>query len=138
MNGVFLDLPKPWDAIKSANYVLKCNGKICSFSPCIEQVQKTCNVLRINGFVDIRTFEVLSRDHLIRNHQFPPLDLNTNNSIHDIRSRPNNDNNKNDLSQTENESFKMVTSRPVGKTFGHTGYLTFAIKALSSQNDKNT
>lgn len=128
VNGVFLDLPKPWNAIKSAYNVLKFNGKICSFSPCIEQVQKTCQILGNNGFVDIRTFEVLSRDHLVRKHEYPLLDLNTNNSIHEIRSRPN--------QEIEIESNKnsesIISSRPVGKSFGHTGYLTFAIKSMTN------
>ena len=128
VNGVFLDLPKPWDAIKSAYHVLLFNGRICSFSPCIEQVQKTCQVLGMNGFVDIRTFEVLSRDHLAKKHEFPPLDLDTNNSIHEIRSRPNQETSK-DFDNLP--CVNMMTSRPVGKSFGHTGYLTFAIKSLA-------
>lgn len=125
VSSVFLDLPKPAMAVQSAHNVLMQNGKICSFSPCIEQVQRMCESLSKCGFVDIRCFEVLSRDILVRKHDFVPLDLMTNNSIHSIRSRPNNE-----ICKEEKLKNSMITSRPVGKTFGHTGYLTFAIKAL--------
>jgi tRNA (adenine57-N1/adenine58-N1)-methyltransferase len=36
--------------------------RFCSFSPCIEQVQRTCEDLRANGFTDIQTIEVLLRE----------------------------------------------------------------------------
>jgi tRNA (adenine57-N1/adenine58-N1)-methyltransferase len=57
-DAVFLDLPGPWDTIPSAHTSLKEGGTICGFSPCIEQVQRTCEVLRATGFHEVRTVEV--------------------------------------------------------------------------------
>ena len=36
-------------------------GRLASYSPCIEQVQKTCGAMRAEGFSDISTIEVLVR-----------------------------------------------------------------------------
>lgn len=66
-DAVFLDLPAPWEAIKHSKEALKAEGgKICSFSPCIEQVQRTCESLRACGFRDIEVMECLSRTFEVR------------------------------------------------------------------------
>ncbi|KAK1599320.1 tRNA methyltransferase complex GCD14 subunit [Colletotrichum navitas] len=77
--SVFLDLPAPWDALRhlsrrkpaalqkddedaAAEWVSPLNPKksvyICTFSPCIEQVQKTINTMRTMGWVDIDMVEI--------------------------------------------------------------------------------
>jgi tRNA A58 N-methylase Trm61 len=63
VDAVFLDLPRPEEAVKHAYEVLKTKGKLCNFSPCIEQVQKATQEMAKLGFYDIRTFETLNREH---------------------------------------------------------------------------
>lgn len=56
-DAVLLDLPEPWLAVKFAEDALKPDGRLASYSPCIEQVAKTCEVLRAYGFHSIETIE---------------------------------------------------------------------------------
>ncbi|KAG7376437.1 tRNA (adenine(58)-N(1))-methyltransferase catalytic subunit trmt61a [Phytophthora pseudosyringae] len=50
IDTVFLDLPSPWTAVGHAAKMLKQGGFFASYSPCIEQVQKTCDALRSANF----------------------------------------------------------------------------------------
>ena len=85
-DAIFLDLPKPWDALphlsrrkpqtgvkeeEGAEWVSPLNPKravhICTFSPCIEQVTKTVSAMRRLGWVDIDMVEIANRKlHTIR------------------------------------------------------------------------
>ena len=64
-NAVFLDLPAPWLALKhltrkgplSAESAIR----LCTFSPCIEQVQRTINEMQDLGWLDIETVEVAAK-----------------------------------------------------------------------------
>lgn len=88
-SAIFLDLPSPWEALphlsrrrpqvdvtgkngvktedegKEKPWVSPLNPKknahLCTFSPCIEQVTRTCSALRRLGWVDIDVVEIANR-----------------------------------------------------------------------------
>ncbi|CAJ0575504.1 unnamed protein product, partial [Mesorhabditis spiculigera] len=64
-DGVFLDVPAPWEAIPYAAAAIsfKRGGRLVSFSPCIEQVQRTCAVMRAMGFINVETVEIVNRTY---------------------------------------------------------------------------
>ena len=50
-------------------------GKLCFFSPCIEQVQRTCIKLICEGFIELHTYECLQREMNVQYKLLPILDL---------------------------------------------------------------
>lgn len=62
-DGMFIDLPNPWMAIKHCKKVLKNGANFVSFSPCIEQISETMKAMKENGFINIRMFECIYRTY---------------------------------------------------------------------------
>ncbi|CAE6347838.1 unnamed protein product [Rhizoctonia solani] len=65
VDGVFLDLPAPWEAVASAKQALRKDriGRICCFSPCMEQVLRTVSALNELGFTGVTMHETLTKPH---------------------------------------------------------------------------
>jgi tRNA (adenine57-N1/adenine58-N1)-methyltransferase len=130
IDAIFLDLPSPQLAVPHAYAILRKRGKLCNFSPCIEQVFKATQEMAKLGFYDIRTFECLTREIEVRRHEFLPLgDLSVAKSL----LPPETDDgiaNKRKQKQNQKESKKvaMLATATKVEARGHTGYLTFAIK----------
>lgn len=68
-DAVFLDLPAPWRVVPAASKCLRPDGVACTFSPCIEQVQRTCKELNAHGFRNLRIMEVLLRQYDVLTEQ---------------------------------------------------------------------
>lgn len=144
-DAVFLDLPMPWKAIPHAIKTFKnSGGRICTFSPCIEQVQKSCQTLHDLGFIDIKTIEVLRTTYSVQTRNVNSLQLDylkypkdeeTNVEGNDVSSdskieEPEAKKAKKHPAKKSNdhksEVKKVLTAIPLGTQPGHTGYLTFA------------
>lgn len=80
-NAVFLDLPAPWLALK--HLVRNPTGEntespldpqspvyICTFSPCLEQVQRTISALRQHGWLSIEMVEINHRRIEVRRERY--------------------------------------------------------------------
>lgn len=87
-------------------------GRFCSFSPCIEQVQRTCQALAARGFTELSTLEVLPQVYNVRTISLPSPDLGASDSEVSAGS----------------DASPFRSGTPMKETVGHTGYLTFATK----------
>ncbi|CAO3680562.1 unnamed protein product [Umbelopsis ramanniana] len=142
VNAVFLDLPAPWEAVESAKKAFKQHrtGKICTFSPCIEQVSKTVAALNEHKFVDITMFECLIRNQEVYSVKKLTVDHAIQNIRYmDARRKENKAKAKRTIDEV-NEEEPVCTVSPVAEDDipdmtisrtrlemkGHTSYLTFA------------
>jgi len=77
VDAVVLDMATPWLVVPHAYSALKGSGVLVSFSPTIDQVVKTVEALKEEGFVDIETIECLVRGMQIERGKTRPQTLMT-------------------------------------------------------------
>ena len=143
-DAVFLDLPHPWEVVKHAKDALRTRGgRLCSFSPCIEQVQRTCLVLKEAGFTELSTLECLNREFQVRKITLPVFDPELD-PLAESRKRRAEEEEKDQVGEkrkradegkerAEGKETQFVTGLPLTNMAGHTGYLTFATLPAKSQ-----
>ncbi|XP_003436673.2 tRNA (adenine(58)-N(1))-methyltransferase catalytic subunit TRMT61A [Anopheles merus] len=118
-DAVFLDLPAPQLAVPYAAKALKNEGgRICSFSPCIEQSMRVCEALGKCGFIEVQNIEVLQVEDCVRTRNVPVMEL-------DFLKTKRTETDGKDM-KTPRESKKYITSTAPNTMAGHTGYLTIA------------
>jgi tRNA (adenine57-N1/adenine58-N1)-methyltransferase len=72
VNAVVLDMAVPWDVIPLAYNALCGGGVVVSFSPTIEQTQRTVDALYESHFTEIMTRELIEREILVRSGKTRP------------------------------------------------------------------
>jgi len=77
LDAIILDLAVPWLVIPHAFKALKPSGVLVSFSPTIDQVVRTTEALRENGFVFIETVECIMRTMQVERGKTRPQTLMT-------------------------------------------------------------
>jgi len=157
-DAVLLDLPEPWLAVPHAKQILKPNARLGSYSPCVEQSQKTIQKMTECGFHSIQTFEVRLKEYYVDQVEMempPTMKLpDRSKSIAwnhtDLTSLTKKDvNEESKVMQNEDTSFhdsdsntkgipaghpskkrKLICTRPAANMRGHTAFLTFATAGL--------
>lgn len=75
VDAVILDLATPWLAVPQAYAALRGGGTFASFSPTINQVEKTVEALTANGFVEIEALELILRNFKVKSGETRPVTL---------------------------------------------------------------
>ena len=129
-DAVILDIPNPWDAVKNAYNSLKMCGHFCSYSPTMNQVEKTVKTLRFHGKTQ-SVFPEISR----KNQKVFPEILGKHsgvfrNILGKRRAFSVINHNFVEIKTFENLQREIVVGeggvRPSFDMLGHTGYVTFA------------
>lgn len=136
LDAIFLDLPHPWSCIQFAKKSLKSGGRLCCFSPCMEQVQKTHTSLRENLLLDVATFECLLRPfETVRNVTLKQLSFGngaqkevTEQQDEEMDASTEADEYSCNSDDKKPLSPDYIVSFPSASIAGHTGFLTFATK----------
>ncbi|HZY91145.1 MAG TPA: methyltransferase domain-containing protein, partial [Thermoplasmata archaeon] len=61
LDAVVLDLAEPWDVLASARTALRPGGRVATYCPTYNQLERTVRRLRELGFEELRSVELLER-----------------------------------------------------------------------------
>lgn len=64
-DAFIVDIPNPWDSVRTAEEVLRVGGHFCAFVPNMNQLEKVVRELGKRKFEDVRSYEVLQREMVI-------------------------------------------------------------------------
>jgi len=72
VDAVILDMATPWLVVEEAKKALKIGGRFVSFSPTINQVEKTVEAMKLAGFINIKTIELIIRRYKVKLNETRP------------------------------------------------------------------
>uniref|UniRef100_A0A7C3IXA4 tRNA (Adenine-N1)-methyltransferase n=1 Tax=Candidatus Methanomethylicus mesodigestus TaxID=1867258 RepID=A0A7C3IXA4_9CREN len=72
VDAVVLDMATPWLIVEHAFKALRMGGRLVSFSPTINQVEKTVEGLRRAGFVNVKALELIMRTYKVKANETRP------------------------------------------------------------------
>ena len=72
-DAFFLDIPEPWTAIETAKKALKIGGYLCSYSPCITQVNQFVDAVGVSESLHFeKTVELIERGWIVSGRRVRP------------------------------------------------------------------
>lgn len=142
VDAIFLDLPEPWHAIPHAAAILRPNCRIATYSPCVEQTQRSVEALEKYGFHTIQTYEYRLQEHYVDEvvYEPPPTVKRSKPAAHDIQSysatkTTSNDNN-NDYVGNNDESIQSSNyNNNNGEVVGKRGSNNSVVKSEETTAD---
>jgi len=72
LDSMVLDMATPWLVMAQAYQALRAGGRLVSFSPTINQVEKTVEEMRRVGFVGIKAVELIMRTYKVKANETRP------------------------------------------------------------------
>lgn len=72
IDAFVLDIPDPWNAVDIGREILKDGGYFSSYIPTMNQLEKVTREMKTQNYIDVKTFENLQRDMVIKEGSVRP------------------------------------------------------------------